>query len=736
MKHQPALPFPQLALPLCIFLATAVHAEDAPVPAGADAAGARQLETVTVSAQSENEAEGAYTVKATSTATGLGLSVRETPQAVTVMTRSRMDDQAITDISKVIEQSVGVSLNATSALGSDGVNFYSRGFELKNFQVDGTPRPTSIYGFSETTSDMALYERVEIVRGANGLRSGAGSPAGVVNMIRKRPTTESQASVSARVGSWNYNRLEVDAGGKLTPSGNVRGRFVAVHQDSDAFVERANLEKQLVYGIAEIDVADKTLLTIGAELQDFTNKGASRGGVPLFFLDGSKTDFSRSTNTGAEWNRLSRQTTRLFASLERMFDNGWSVKLDSERSMPDYDESFAYMWGAFDAATGAGSSVGTARWGRDLEQNFISLTASGPFQLLGRQHELMVGTSYSTAEDKGADYPGWWSGGSYWASLPNAWAFLESGRYTRLNLAATGDRAGGRIEQRGSYAAVRLKPADAVSVILGTRVSDWHETRWNRTSAGVTTGETVTDENNVLTPYAGVVVDLGKQLSAYASYADIFEPQSNEDAAGRRLDPLVGKNYELGLKGAFNDGRLNASASLFRIEQDNLAVAIPGAPLNPNGNTPYRAESGTVSKGLELEVAGEVASGWQLGGGYAYAKPEDANGDRLLSEVPKDTVKVFSTYRLSGDLQALTVGGNVRWQGKAFVTGVGPNGEDYAQGSLTLVDLMAKYAVSKNLTATLNVDNLFDKTYYSGLAWSHALYGSPRMVMVGAQYRF
>lgn len=722
---------------LTVVAASAASATPAAPAASEGSTGA--LAAVTVTAQAERggptEGTGSYTTRNTSTATGLNLSLRETPQSVTIVTRQRMDDQATNDITTVLEQAVGVNVSATSPVGSDGVNFYARGFEIKNFQIDGLPRPSAIYGFSETTSDMAVYDRVEIVRGANGLLSGAGSPAAAINLVRKKPTADTQASVALELGSLNHNRLEANVGGALTASGNVRGRLVAVAQDSDSYMARANVKKQVVYGIAEVDLAKETRLTLGLEHQGFTNKGASRGGVPLFYTDGSKTHLARSTNTGAATNELKHPTTRFFSSLEHLFDNGWSVKLEAEESRPDYDEAFSYMWGAFDATTGAGSSVGTARWAGDLKQRIVNVSASGPFQLLGRQHELMAGASYSTAAVVGEDMPGWWSGGDYWAALPNAWPYLATGQYAQPSLASTGCCWGERIEQTSAYAAARLRPSDAVSVILGSRVSSWKETAWNDRS-GSKISTTVKDESGVITPYAGLVVDLNDNLSAYASYTSIFEVQSAEDTAGQRLDPLTGNNHEIGLKGSFNGGKLNATLALFRIQQDNFAVAIPDAPLNPNGVAPSRAEDGTVSKGIELEVAGEFLPGWQLGGGYAYAKPKDAAGAQLLTHVPKDTLKVFSTYRFPGEWQGLTVGGSLRWQGKSFQTGSGPNGEDFVQNALVTVDLMARYAMTKNVTVALNINNLFDKTYYSGFSWNHGIYAAPRNLRATLKYQF
>ena len=671
-----------------------------------------------------------------STATGLDLSLRETPQSVTVITRARMDDQATHDITSVLKQAVGVNVNAAGPAGSDNVLFFARGFPISNFQVDGTPRPP-IGDFAEVTTDMALYERVEIVRGATGLMSGAGSPAAAINLVRKRPTADGQVSFEGELGSYEHQRAMVDLSGAVNDSGSLRGRTVLLYQDADAFIDRMNSDLKVIYGIAEADLTRRTLLTAGIEYQDFVNHGASRSGVPLFFMDGTPANLPRDTNTGAEWNTLSHTTTRYFASLSHSFDNGWSVKLEGEESHPDYDETFSYLYGPFDANSGAGAYIATARWLGDIQQQTFSITASGSFQWLGHEQQLAVGGSYNTAEQRYVSFPNWWGGENrwdYWAPLPDAWDFLDDGVFTPPDLTPTGGSDyGDHIKQAGVYAALRLKPTNRIAAVLGLRVSDWKHSVWNDWSGELLT-TTVTDESNVLTPYAGVLVDLTEHLTAYASYTDIFEPQGAEDPEGHRLDPLVGSTYEIGLKSEFRQGRLYAAASAFRTEQDNLAVPIPDAPPNPNGNFPFTAEDGTVSQGYELEVVGELSPGWQIGGGYAYVKVEDAQGAALWTELPQDTFKVFSTYQLSGPLQALRVGGNFRWQGETAINGLGPNGEDFLQGSQFAIDLMAYYKVSEQVSLSLHVNNVTDEVYYSGGFWLHGFYETPRNFRFGFRW--
>jgi len=574
------------------------------------------------------------------------------------------------------------------------------------------------------------------VRGATGLMSGAGSPAAAINLVRKRPTTDGQVSFEGELGSFEDRRAGVDLSGALNDSGSLRGRTVLLYQDADASIDRMNSDLKVIYGIAEADLTAKTLLTAGIEYQAFVNHGASRGGVPVFFTDGTAAHLPRDTNTGAEWNTLSHTTTRYFASIRHSFDNGWSIKLEGEDSHPDYDETFSYLFGPFDANTGAGAYIATARWLGDMHQQTYGITASGSFQWLGHEQQLTFGGSYSTAEDRHGSFPNWWGGehsGDYWAPLPDAWDFLDDGVFTPPDLTRYYPDYGEHIKQTGVYAALRLKPTDRIAAVLGLRVSGLKLSVWNDWSGEMST-TTLMDESNVLTPYAGMLVDLTENLTAYASYTDIYEPQHAEDPEGHPLDPAVGSSYEIGLKREFREGRLYAAVSAFRTEQDNLAVPIPDAPPNPNGNYPFTAEDGTVSQGYELEVVGELSPGWQIGGGYSYVKVEDAAGMALLTEMPKDTFKVFSTYQLPGALRALRIGGNIRWQGKSFINESGPNGEDFVQASQFAIDLMAYYKVTEKVSLSLHVNNVTDEVYYSGISWLHGFYETPRNFLFGFRW--
>ncbi|MEH6565026.1 MAG: TonB-dependent siderophore receptor [Halopseudomonas sp.] len=680
---------------------------------------------------STTEGSGSYTTDAMSSSTGLELSMRDTPQSVTVVTRQRMEDQNLTSISQVMDQIVGIEGNNSSALGSDGIGYFSRGFSVDNYLVDGVPRPPGIYGFEEETADMVAYDRIEIVRGASGLMSGMGSPAASVNLIRKRATATPQASVTVQAGAWDLYRGEMDVSGALIDSGRLRGRLAASYQENDTFVDREHHEQQAAYGIIEADLSDTTVLSGGFEYQDFNNSGASRGGLPLFYTDGGYTNFDRSTSTATDWSDFSRDSLNLFATLEQAISDRWQLRLQAEHKTGGYDESFGYVYApAIDRQTGAGGTLYMNRWAADLELSAFNASLSGSFDWLGQEHQLSFSAFHADYSEEGDNYPGWLI-----AVLPDSVPFYDSGAWPKPDLSATGARYGTDITTTAYIAAMRLNPTDRLHLLLGARVSDWDEEDWSRTAAGNKTTTPVANENGVVTPYAGVVFDLTQQWSTYASYTNIFEPQNEKDINGTTLAPLEGNNYELGLKGELLDGRLNATLSVFQLQQENLAVSLGAGTVTPDGSQAYRAEPGSESEGFEVELSGEVTPGWQVAGGFARASVKNNDGDHINRHIPTNTFKMFSTYELNALLNGLAVGGNLRWQDETLAEGIGPNGEDFTQDSLFLLDLMTRYKANDQLTLALNLNNAFDKTYYSGMQYL-GRYGEPRNLVASARWQF
>jgi len=696
----------------------------------------RILGEVTVAATAlgdgTTEGSGSYTATGpTATATRLGLSSRETPQSVSVITRQQMDDQGITLLADVVRQTTGLTLTKSGGNASVDNAIYSRGFAVENFQIDGVARVNGSSLTAFLVNDMALYDRVEIVRGATGLMNGVGTPSATLNMIRKRPTAEFQGYAQATVGSWDSYRAEVDVSSALNEAGTVRGRVVAATQENGSQVDYEKERKHIFYAVVDADLGPDTLASAGVAMQEYKATGTSRTGRPLFYSDGSRTDWSRSDSAAARWAESERNNLSLFASLEHRFANDWKVKGTLTYDKSEMDNWLGYAANGYpNRATGAGSGLWAAHWIYEPEQTAFDLYASGPFSLFGREHELVIGASHSYTKDRHPRYT-WWYFSGWSPSIGNiyTWDGTTPARPDNPRI-GTEDQ-----EQRirSAYATVRLRPTDALSLILGARVTDWEDESCSAYYSG-SSSCTRRNESGQQTPYAGLTYDFHPNWSAYASYTNIFKPQTSKDTSGSYLDPLMGNAYEAGVKGEFFDKQLNIGAAVYRILQDNYAVSIPGVQT-PDGSQAYRAASGTKTRGFEVEVSGRLTSQWQVSTGFSRNIVQDRNGDALNTQVPTNTFKLFSSYLLPQFGQGLTVGGGMRWQNRSwsdftYVTG----SPRVTQEAYAVVDLMAHYAFDKHTSLSVNLYNLFDKEYQA--VSSSSYYGEGRNLRATLQYRF
>lgn len=682
------------------------------------------LDAVTVSASDDNS----YSSNQLTTGTGLGLSAHETPQSVTVITAQRIEDQDLRTITDVVNNTVGISSQVSDSARS---RFSARGFEINNIQVDGVPVAWSGGAEAgETQSSTALYERVEVVRGATGLLSGTGNPSASINLVRKHADSkELKGDVSLSAGRWDRYKGSVDVGRGLNSSGSVRGRVVASYEDGDSYVDFAGNTQSLFYGVVDADLTDSTVLSIGASYQDNDPTASTWGGLPAWYSDGSHADWNRSKTTAAKWTSWASTNEAYFANLTHRFADVWEMKLNASHTENSAEMRLLYLFGQPDEVTGLGLGASPGRYDLDRKQDDISLQLTGSFSWLNREHDLVFGITHSEQNQKYYSY-----GRSDPAAVGdfNQW----DGNYPQPTWTTRDLKDDFDITQTGYYAASRLSLTESLKVILGGRIADWER-------KGLSWGEEQSyGDDGVFIPYAGVLYDVAENHTIYTSYTEIFQPQNAQDRNGSYLDPLTGKSYELGLKSAFFSGALHTTATIFRVEQDNLAQPDTGHFI-PGTEPPVEAsiaKEGTSSEGYELEVVGQPMPDWNISFGYTQFTAEDADGEDVNTQQPRELLKLFTTYYAPGNIEKLTLGGGINWQGSNYTETTNPiSGEPdrLKQKAYSLVNVMARYDITQQLSTQLNVDNLLDETYYSQIGFFNQLaYGEPRNINVGIKYQF
>ncbi len=669
-----------------------------------------------------------YSVKSTTIGTKMQMIQRDIPQSVSIVSQQRMEDQQLQTLGDVMDNTMGISKNTAD---SDRSSYYSRGFEIDNYMIDGIPTYfESRWNLGDALSDTALFERVEVVRGATGLMTGTGNPSAAINMVRKHATSrEFKGNLSAEYGSWNKQRYVMDLQSPLTDDGNLRGRIVAGYQDNDSWLDNYNQKKTFFSGIIDADLGETTSFSAGYEYQRIDVNNQTWGGLPRWNTDGSVRHYDRAHSTAPDWAYNDKEFNKVFATFKQRFADTWQATLNATHTEAKFDSKAMYLDAYVDKATGTlvgpysnygpdYTYIGGTGWNSGKRKvDAVDLFADGGYELFGRQHTVMFGGSLSRQTNRYTNS---------WANVyPDEFgSFYDyNGNFPETNWGSQALAQDDKTNMKSLYAATRISLADPLHLILGARYTNWSV---DTMTYGM--------EKNHTTPYAGLVYDIDDNWSAYASYTSIFQPQNYRDSTGRYLDPITGNNYEVGLKSDWMNSRLTTTLSIFRIEQDNVAQST-GRVIQGSTDTAYEGVDGTVSKGVEFEINGALTDNWQMTFGATRYLAEDSDGKDVNPYLPRTTVKLFTSYRLPV-MPALTVGGGVNWQNRVYSDVVTPYGTWRAeQGSYALVDLFTRYQVTKNFSVQGNLNNLFDKTYDTNVQGS-LVYGEPRNVSVTASYQF
>lgn len=712
------------------------------VEPAADSGAALQLGVTSIAAHSIDptitEDSGSYAARAVTIGKGTH-TLKEIPQSITVMTRKQMDDQGLVDLKDAVNQTTG--LVGVQGVGK-GMIITSRGFQIDDWQYDGVPIPRNTYALGNwATQDLIFFDRLEVLRGASGLLQGTGSPGGAINLVRKRGQAAPTVALTAKAGSWDHYGLQLDAGGPLNQSGTVRGRMVADEDQSDSFIDYEWSKTHSLYGALDFDLQEDTTLGLAVSRTNAESRPMLRG-LPRY-ATGKSIDLSRSTFTGSRWNHSQIDVTTLYADLEHRFNDDWKFKVGAVRMHEENTSTHQRVQTNNEGIEADGSGVSYADWYTDFDGTKIGLDThlTGRFEALSMAQEITLGGNYSkyTTNDVIAR--------TFNDSTDNI--FDINNHRPQTSYEGLMNTPGGRatpsqydIRQKGLYGSWRVKPIEPLTLVLGARAS-WYDYSYTSSSVMAVTHATsvnkpsTTNETGEVTPYAGIVYDLSREWAMYASYTDVFEPQTQRDLGGGVVKPVIGSNYEVGLKGELMDGRVNTSLALFRYDQENRAITDYSLG-ETCGGTYCATGSGKVrSQGLEAEISGEVLSGLQLFAGYTYNTTkylEDPdNKGRVFSQwTPKHMLRVWSDYQFSGDWSKVSTG-------LGFTTQSHTLGYEYTYdvAGYTVWNARLAYQLTPEVGLAMNANNLFDKKYYtSGYNQLNGnnFYGDPRNVMFSVKY--
>jgi outer membrane receptor for ferric coprogen and ferric-rhodotorulic acid len=664
------------------------------------------------------------------------VSVLEVPNSVSVITQQRMQDQNLVTMVDALSQVPGLHVSTWDGLIGQ---IRSRGY-LLDVSYDGIPAYNS--GQAQDF-DLIVYEQVEVLRGPAGIFKGSGQPGGTANFVRKRGLAESAASFAASVGTWNNYRMEADVGGPLGLDGRLRGRVAGSYMDRDFYTDRSHEEKVVAYGVLDFDVTERTTASAMVTYQDDRGEAMSMG-LANYLLPGNPLhnqfiDVPRSTNQYPDWNLNVYETIEYSGDLRHVFANEWVVrgKLTYRDQNKIFTDGFPTPGTGLNPVTNRFSSYNRRSNDGTTERTGVDLYASGPLHLFGRKHTLTFGYAWELY-----DFAGVSLNNTPYTGNPVG-SGIALGDAANVPMPALNYNNGSQsvTEQDGFYGQGRFDLFDGLIAVAGVRVSDFESKSRtiapNPAPTNYVRGATAKTE---VTPYGGLVYYLRPNITVYGSYSDIFIPQTAlkwTSGGGTPLHPRVGKQIEMGIKGAFLDEALMASLAAYNTRDVNRSFTDTAHPG-------FFLQLGEVEvEGVDAELTGRPYPGLDLSIGYSfiqtqYLKNSTASlvGQAFDTWEPKHSLKIFAKYRPTAPGWDRAWGAiGVQAQSTLLGGGVADVRE---QEPYAVFSLHGGYSLTANTALSVSVNNLFDKVYYARVGGpnTYNTFGDPRNVTLSMRTRF
>ncbi|AZE08444.1 Ferrichrome-iron receptor [Pseudomonas chlororaphis subsp. aureofaciens] len=672
-------------------------------------------------------------------ATKTSTALLETSQSVSVVTREQMDDQGSQTVSQTMRYTPGVLTNPYGATHRyDYVAM--RGFNdgsVDNIYLDGLKSMGDSGTYSTMQVDPYFLERVDILKGPSSVLYGRSSPGGLVALTSKKPLFEPYHQIQATVGTQGQRGMGFDFSGPVDDDKRIAYRLTGLADRSDTQFDHNKEKRYALAPTLSIDFTDDTSLTLQAYLQHDPD-GGYHSGMPA---DGAlhQRNGQRISENFFEGepgiDRYERDQQSFGYQFEHRFNDVFTARqnfryLDSKVKL---DQVYGYGW-----TTPTSNELNRYYTGGDekLHAFIVDNMLQAEFLTGATKHTVLMGADYQrrkTVVD--------WTSGS--VAPINAFdpvygnsaiTYYDPLSYLR------------RLEQTGVYLQDLIE-MDQWRFSLGLR-QDWVETSdENRLAeASRPVGTEINDKRTKLTGRAGALYLFDNGLAPYISYSESFNPNSYADSAGNPLAPTDGTQWELGLKYQPPGTDDLYTASLFRIDQENLATKLPQENF-------YRAVGAVRSQGLELEAHLQLNDNLKLLGSYTFTDIEYSksmistlstatdiieNKGNSPTQAPRHMASLWADYKFdSGSLDGLRLGGGVRYVGYSWA-----DAENTMKvPSYTLFDASISYDLGKvglkGVDVRLNANNLTNESYIASCAsLSFCYMGEERNVAATVSYQF
>ncbi|NUT84411.1 TonB-dependent siderophore receptor [Pseudomonas brassicacearum] len=672
-------------------------------------------------------------------ATKTSTALRETSQSVSVVTREQMDDQGAQTVSQAMRYTPGVLTNPYGATHRyDYVAM--RGFNdgsVDNIYLDGLKSMGDSGTYSSMQVDPYFLERVDILKGPSSVLYGRSSPGGLVALTSKKPQYEAYHQIQATVGTQGQRGMGLDFTGPVDDDKRITYRLIGLADSSDTQFDHNKEKRFALAPTVNIDFSEDTSLTLQAYLQHDPD-GGYHGGMPADGTLHQRNGRRISENffegePGVDGYERDQQSFGY--QFEHRFNDVFTARqnfryLDSKVTN---DQVYAYGW-----TTPTSNELNRYYTGAEekLHSFIVDNMLQAEFFTGATKHTVLMGADYQRRKT----VVDWTSG-----SLAPINAFDPTYGNSAITYFSPTSYLR-RLEQTGVYLQDLIE-MDKWRFSLGLR-QDWVETSDENRIAefGRPQGTEINDKRTKLTGRAGALYLFDNGLAPYISYSESFNPNSYADSAGNPLPPTDGKQWELGLKYQPPGTDDLYTASLFRIDQENLATKLPQENF-------YRAVGAVRSQGLELEAHLQLTEQFKVLGSYTFTDIEYSksmistlstatdiieNKGNSPTQAPRHMASVWADYKFdSGALDGLRLGGGVRYVGYSWA-----DAENTMKvPSYTLFDASVGYDLGKvglkGVDVRLNANNLTNESYVASCAsLSYCYMGEERNVAATVSYQF
>lgn len=633
------------------------------------------------------EGEDTYNPRSASTATGIDTPLRDIPQSVQVIPEAVIEDRNALELGDALE-----TANSVVPGGGRGTSVFGPGFLIRGFFTLESVFRDGIETFTLAPLDTNDIERIEILKGPASVLFGQGEPGGIINLVSERPLSEPRYEVSATVGNYNTYRGDVDLTGPVPGDDAARYRLNLSYENFGSFRDFVDGEGVFVSPTIALDLGPDTELDLYGQYA--YDRETIDQGIP--FTSDGPVDVPRSRFVGEDFGEFSQNQFSLGYRLNHDFSD--SLELRHAFQYLEYSpERYAPLYDFFDETTGLVDRIEYFAGGH-YQRFFTNAEVVGRFNTGSIQHQVLAGVEYRNAlEQPEFQFSNFYTPIDVFDPEYTGVPYPIEPEFFRDDT----------INTVGVYIQDQINILPNLIVLAGLRYDFVDQFR---------TTQFVGEERNeffqsdsALSPRVGIVYQPIEPVSLYGSYTESFQPSfgTSRNVDDSPFEPETGRQFEVGLKADLTE-QLSLTFAVFDIRKQNVVVQDPDDPLRS-------IQTGEVaSRGLELNLGGEILPGWNITAGYtlldAFVSRDttDIEGNQLAN-VPNNQFSLWTTYEIQeGSLEGLGFGLGLFYLSDR----PGTLDDSFTLPSYFRTDAAVFYK-RNNWRAQVNVENLFDIDYFT-----------------------